>query len=189
MTNKKWVYGLVIALVAIIALGAGVCFKARSVMVAKQAQMYTGVNNPVYSELFLLNSSNLKLNAEQAKAVLPLLEQMKNADSTTSQELARQIYARLNSQQYQALLARGDFRQYRGNSRMDQRRMMMNRDSHYGKNKGQSQLLAALPDLVVKQLQEIAAEQSSSNQSPAAASVQNQQTPQAQPGAQSGPRP
>ncbi|MEQ8174008.1 MAG: hypothetical protein ABRQ26_02980 [Syntrophomonadaceae bacterium] len=184
MKDKKWVYGLVIGLVVLIALGAGCCYKARSSWVARQAQLYTGVNNPVYGELFLLNSSSLKLNAEQARAILPLVEQMKNADSATSQELARQVYVQLNSQQYQALLARGNSRQ-KANSRVEQHRPIMNRNNLYEKNNGHSQLLAALPDLVVKQLQEIAAGQAPVSQTPTAAQPgQNQTVPQAGPGTQ-----
>lgn len=188
MNNKKWVYGLVIGLVVLVALGAGCSYKARSTWAANQARLYTGVNNPVWADLFLLNSSNLKLNTEQAKAILPLVEQIKTADSITSQELARQVYAQLNSQQYQALLAQGNARQKRI-SRINHHRPMMSRTGLYGDGKDQSIRLAALPDLVVKQLQEIASGQAPASQTPAAVQQgQNQPTPQAQPGVQPGNR-
>jgi len=147
------------------------------------------VNNPVYADLFLLNSSNLRLNAEQAKAILPLVEQMKNADSAANRELARQVYAQLNSQQYQALLTRGNSRSGI-NSRWEHHPAMMNRTKYHGTTKDQSLRLAALPDLVVKQLQEIASGQAAVQETPAAPRpIQNPAAPPASPGVRTRPAP
>jgi hypothetical protein len=189
MKDKKWVYGLAIGLVVLIALGAGCYYKAHSAWAARQAQLYTGVNNPVYADLFLLNSSNLRLNPEQARAILPLVEQMKNADSAANRELARQVYAQLNSQQYQALLTRDNSRQ-RFNSRLEYHPAMMNRTQYQGTTKDQSVRLAALPDLVIKQLQEIASGQAAAQETPPAVQPgQNQTAPSAGTGAQTRPVP
>ena len=152
--NKKWVYGMVIALIIIVAAGVGFSVRTYNNYQTRLTSSYQ-VSNPVYQDLFALNnSSGLKLNADQAKAILPILEQLKSADYKTGLSLTKEVYAQLNPQQYQALAARDN--NVRRNLPNNHRSVMMRHDYRGRISYGQDARAAALPDLVVKQLQTIA---------------------------------
>jgi hypothetical protein len=156
--SKKWLFGILIAVILLAGAG-GVCVYSvrlccQHVILNQQARLQA--ENPVWEDLLSLNISNdLKITRAQAQIILPLAEKLRDSDIKTAADLTRQIYAQLNGQQYLAL--------QRGNGQRKMAGMRQNSMNRYNStinrgDKGQMMRQAALPDIVIKQLKDLAAQ-------------------------------
>ncbi|ODA38795.1 hypothetical protein [Desulfosporosinus sp. BG] len=106
--NKKWY--LLLALIILLGGGGGIAAKFYSrqqQQMNMQANVAAQMARSVEQDLVVLdNSSTLKLSPEQAKAILPLIEKMPAATTTSSpsiNDLVKQVYEILTPVQYQTL--------------------------------------------------------------------------------------
>lgn len=186
--NKKWFYGIAAALVVVvvIALIAGACFHHR--YDDRFGDRNAALATPVLSDLMYLGTSpDLKLTAEQAKTILPLVEKLNKlaaiketdetkaaANKTAIQDLNKKIYAVLTVQQFQALNAKNAFMNNRNMQPQFANKEKMDRRGHEGGRefRGKGELRGcdgmrgfgpdsgrnqAMPDIVVTMLKDISA--------------------------------
>lgn len=156
--QKKWSIGIIVGVVLLAGVGGAGIYAARNycqkVGLSRTARLQA--DSPVYMDLLYLNTINgLKLTPTQAQAILPLVEKLKDADSSSTAELSKEIYAQLNAQQYLVLESGNGPRRVMGIREMP---MMEGRLHTNGDNHGQSVRQAALPDVVIKQLKDLAAQ-------------------------------
>lgn len=105
--KKKW-YLLLLALLIIGAAGGAAAHVRYEPLHEQQkaAQASAQAYREVYTDLlYLENFATLKVTPDQAKEILPLIDQLTAADSSTQAELAKQVYSVLTPLQYQALLS------------------------------------------------------------------------------------
>jgi len=110
--NKKWY----LLLVAVLVIGAGSGMAAKfyyrqQFEKARQANIGLQIVRLVDMDLlYLEDTSTTKLSPDQAKAILPLIEKLSTANSSSSPsvtDLTKQIYENLFPVQYQALMNHG----------------------------------------------------------------------------------
>lgn len=164
--QKKWIYGCIIGAVLLVG-AAGACFYSYSARMHQQrvnATQKTGLQTaaPVYMDLLYLNSTaDLKITPAQAKTILPLVEKLKAADVKTVPDLSKQIYTQLDAPQYLALQSRsrepgmGYMKEshIRGRRTVDKDRLEAKRNYS-----GQMLRQAALPDILIRDLKNLAAQ-------------------------------
>lgn len=158
--NKKWRYLLMGAIV----FGLLIVFSG-ALLHWKFDKDYVQFNpvktSAVYRDLILLeNTVNLKISPEQAKAILPLVEKMTNADDNVKTDLSNQVYSQLNPQQIQLLLNRGDsIRQERKSGSPRGEDEFSKREFENIKSRENNDILVqSLPEVTIRMLKEKIAE-------------------------------
>ncbi|NTW04896.1 MAG: hypothetical protein HGA27_02085 [Peptococcaceae bacterium] len=147
--NKKWLYLLIGAIVAgllIMITGAILHWKFEKEFV----QLNPVKTSSVYRDLILLeNTGNLRISSEQAKAILPLVEKMSNAEDEVKTDLSNQVYSQLNPQQIQLLLNKGD------NFRQDRKEVSPRGEDEFSKREFEKPRLRENNDILVQSLPEV----------------------------------
>lgn len=106
--KKRWywltVLILIIAIVGVAKFSVETHFKTQIATKSVQ-QTYQVVGNDL---LYLENFQSMKINQEEAKALLPLFERLASStDQNLQRDLAKEIYGQLTPQQYATLLDQG----------------------------------------------------------------------------------
>lgn len=155
--NKKWIYLLVsLIIIAIIAAVIGGIYCDNLEKNYKESHYW--LSSPVYADLlYLENTDTLKVTPEQAKTILPLLEQIPAAEPALRMEIAKKIYLELTPQQYQTLLSNSGKLMYLSDNHSDKEKYdgeNSYREDHFGKGneKYDSIREQVLPDIVIKLL-------------------------------------
>lgn len=100
--ERKWIF-LSLGIIIIIAL----CFSAVAHERFEKGDRYNNFKayQAYYDLLQIENTGNLKLSSDQAKALLPLVQQLnKTTDEQGQADIIKNIYSSLTSQQYYSLL-------------------------------------------------------------------------------------
>ncbi len=108
--NKKW-YLLLIA-VLILGIAGGIIVKKsikyRYARLRSREAPLQAFQQVCMDLIYLEKFQTLKVTPEQAKEILPLVDQLSAAGSSSKPTLAKQIYGTLTPQQYEILLERQD---------------------------------------------------------------------------------
>lgn len=102
--NKKWLY--LLAVLVVLGIGGTIAGE----VIGERIEQKIGKYNPALSRdvyldlLYLENNEPTKINAEQAKELLPLVERVSKVSDSTQFTMVQNIYSLLTPQQYQALL-------------------------------------------------------------------------------------
>lgn len=103
--KKRWYF--LIALILLVAIGGGFSYRwmmhDRTSQVSRQSQQaYQLVCSDL---LYLENFQTMKITQDEAKTILPLMDQLAaSTDPNIQSGLTKEIYGQLNPQQYESLL-------------------------------------------------------------------------------------
>jgi hypothetical protein len=102
--KKKWIY-LSLGLIAVVIVGSAATIAVHERFESKDGDHNSQAYQAYYDLLRIENTDNMKLSAEQAKAILPLIEQLnKTTEEQGQADIIKNIYSNLTSQQYYSLL-------------------------------------------------------------------------------------
>lgn len=103
--KRKWIILAAVLFVVILAIGASAVILHERFDGKDGDQEGMNSYHTYYDLLYLENTNDLKLTADQAKALVPLVEKLSSAaDKTAVSDLEKNIYLQLTPQQYYALL-------------------------------------------------------------------------------------
>lgn len=172
--NKKW-YLLLIA-VLILGIAGGIIakksIKYRYARLRSREAPLQAFQQVCMDLIYLEKFQTLKVTPEQAKEILPLVDQLSAAASSSQPTLAKQIYGTLTPQQYEILLERQDIlaggrereryhkRGFHGGRESGGQRRFLRDRNHYWDAKQQ-----ALGDVVIRMLRVRSAEKSAAKTS------------------------
>jgi len=110
--NKKWYLLLFLVVLLILGIGGGLVVRKsirHHYARAKSAEMSMQIFREVCTDLVYLEKfQTLRVTPEQAREMLPLMDQLSAAGPPSQAPLAKQIYGALTPQQYAALLDKPD---------------------------------------------------------------------------------
>jgi hypothetical protein len=104
MAKRKWLYwGLVFV---VLLLAAGIAGKIVHHRFEERYGRYNDLSGyqTFYDLLYLENTANTKISAEQAKMLIPLVEKLSTVTKTGQIQLIKNIYEQLTPEQYYTLL-------------------------------------------------------------------------------------
>jgi len=155
--KKKWVY-LSIGLIAIMIFGCAATAIVHHRFDRGEGEHNSQAYQAYYDLLRIENTDNLKLTSEQAKAILPLVDQLNKTTEEKGQgDIIKNIYSNLTSQQYYSLLTDNKASE-NGKGAKGGRGEKGRRDSFEGKRGEANVSGGALEAVVLKMLKDISAQ-------------------------------
>ena len=110
--NKKWYLLLILVVLLIVGIGGGIAVRKsirHHYARARSAEMSMQIFREVCTDLVYLEKfQTLRVTPEQAREMLPLVDQLSAAGPPSQAPLAKQIYGALTPQQYATLLDKPD---------------------------------------------------------------------------------
>jgi hypothetical protein len=155
--KRKWIY--IAAAIIVVALAGGVATKVCHERFEDKNGEHKGLNSyqTYYDLLYLENTNDLKISAEQAKVLVPLVEKLSTTvDKTALSDLESNIYKLLTPEQYYNLLNVGNNGSNGKNHEMfGRKRGGFEGGNKFGKGENEGNIMdGTIKDIVVKMLKD-----------------------------------